>query len=92
MGFWALLLAGLCFIGAMALPLALPGWRSLLAVTVVAAAFFGWMAMEVEVPGSLAQSVGPFLAGLLLVGYAAGAIARTVGLIGRRRDPPDLTN
>jgi hypothetical protein len=91
MGFWALILAGLCFIGAMALPLALPGWRSLLAVSAAAALFFGWIAIEVEVPGSLAQGIGSFLAGLLLIGYAAGAIARTVALIGRRPDPPDLT-
>ena len=85
MGFWALLLAGFCFIGAMALPLALPGWRSLLVVSAVAALFFFWIAAEIEVAGSLAQAIGPFLAGLLLVGYAAGAIARTVALLGRRR-------
>lgn len=92
MGFWALILAGLCFIGAMALPLALPGWRSLLVVSVVAGLFFGWIAIEIEVPGSPAQAIGSFLAGLLLVGYAAGAIAKFVALIGRRPDPPDLTH
>jgi hypothetical protein len=92
MAFWALLLAGFCFIGAMALPLALPGWRSLLVVSVAAALFFGWIALEIETPGSPAQAIGSFLGGLLLVGYAAGAIARTVALIGRRPDPPDLTH
>lgn len=90
MGFWALLLAGFCFIGAMTLPLALPGWRSLLAVSAVASAFFLWIAAEIEVAGSLAQAIGPFLGGLLLIGYAAGAIARTVGLIGRRPEPPEF--
>jgi hypothetical protein len=90
MGFWALLLAGLCFVGAMALPLALPGWRSLLGVTLVAALFFGWMASNIDTPGSLAQGIGSFLGGLMLFGFAGGAIARMIALIGRRPEPPEL--
>jgi hypothetical protein len=87
---WGIVLASLCFIGAMALPLAMPGWRSLAVAMVLAAAFFGWLAVDIERPGSPAQLLGSFLGGVLLVGFAAGAIARLVGLLGRRPEPPHL--
>lgn len=90
MGLWAVFLAAFCFLGPMALPLALPGWRSLLGAIVLAALFFGWMTAAIDTPGSLAQGIGGFLGGLMLFGFASGTIARMVALIGRRPEASDL--
>ena len=84
MGAWAIVLAFLCFIGPMAVPVIAQTWRSYLTVVGVAVLFFAWMTLEVERPGSIPSLIGAFLGGLMLTGFAFGAIAKFVMLLGRK--------
>jgi hypothetical protein len=51
----------------------------------VAAVFFGWLTVEMPTPGTIPEGIGAFLGGLMLFGFAAGAIAKFVTLVGRRQ-------
>jgi hypothetical protein len=86
MGGWAILLAVFTFLGSMAVPLFAQRWQSLLGLSAAAALFFGWLTLEVDKPDTLAATIGAFLGGLMLTGFAFVAIARFVMLVGRRPD------
>jgi hypothetical protein len=83
MGGWAIFLAFLCFLGPMAIPFFAVRWRSFLIQIVVAAAFFGWLTLEVGREGTIPAAIGSFLGGLMLTGFGFGAVARFAMLIGR---------
>ncbi len=83
-GTLAIGLAFICFLVPMAVPLFAQRWRTLVIVLVVGAVFFGWLTLEVDQPGTIPASIGSFLGGLMLFGFAAGAIAKFVALVGRR--------
>jgi len=82
-GAWAIFLAFICFLVPMAIPLFAMRWRSYVLVLAAAALFFGWLTLEMETPGTIPSGIGAFLGGLMLFGFAAGAIARLVSLIGK---------
>ena len=84
MGVFALLLAFFCFVVPLAAPLFAQTWRSYGIVLAAGIAFIAWLNWDMANPGSLAQGIGSFLGGLMLVGFACGAIAKLVMLIGRR--------
>ena len=86
MGGWAIVLALLCFLSAMAVPLFALRWKSFGLVVLIASIFFAWLTMEVNTPRTMAAVIGPFLGGLLLTGFAFGAIARFTMLIGKRQE------
>lgn len=83
-GTLAIVLAFLCFLVPMAVPLFAQRWRTLVVILVVGALFFGWLTLEMDTPGTIPASLGAFLGGLMLFGFAAGAIAKFVALVGRR--------
>jgi len=87
-GAFAVVVATLSFLVAMAIPLFALRWRTLLIVIAVGAAFFAWLTLEVSVPGSIPSAIGTFLGGLMLLGFAGGAIARFVSLLGKRSTTP----
>ena len=91
-GAWAIFLAFICFLVPMAIPLFAQRWRSLFVMLAVAALFFGWLTLEMETPGTIPAGIGAFLGGLMLFGFAAGAIAKFVQLLGRRPDPTSLSD
>ena len=82
-GTLAIVLAFLCFLVPMAVPLFAQRWRTLIIVVIVAALFFGWLTLEMNTPGTIPAGIGSFLGGLMLFGFAAGAIAKFVTLLGR---------
>jgi len=83
-GIWAIFLAFICFLVPMAVPLFAQRWRTLIVILVLAAVFFGWLTLEMPSPGTIPAGIGAFLGGLMLFGFAAGAIAKFVQLLGRR--------
>ena len=88
MGFWAILLACVCFLAAMAVPLFALRWKSFLVVLALAVLFFGWLTLEMDRDGTIPAAIGSFLGGLMLTGFAFGAIARFVSLLGKRPAEP----
>ena len=44
----------------------------------------GWLTLEMDTPGTIPAGIGAFLGGLMLFGFAAGAIAKFVALVGQR--------
>ena len=90
-GAWAIFLAVICFVVPVAVPLFTQRWRSFLAVLLLGTLFFGWLTLEVNTPGTIPSGIGAFLGGLMLFGFAAGAIVKFVQLLGRRpeiAEPP----
>ena len=85
-GTLAIVLAFVCFAVPMAVPLFAQRWRTLVITVLVAGLFFGWLTLEMNTPGTIPASIGSFLGGLMLFGFAAGAIAKFVALVGRRPD------
>lgn len=83
-GTLAIFLAFICFLVPMAVPLFAQRWRTLIVILVLAAVFFGWLTIEMPIPGTIPSRIGAFLGGLMLLGFAAGAIAKFVQLLGRR--------
>ena len=83
-GIWAIVVAFVCFVVPMAVPLFAQRWRTLIVILVLAALFFGWLTLEMDTPGTIPAGIGAFLGGLMLFGFAAGAIAKFVALVGRR--------
>ena len=83
-GIWAIVVAFVCFLVPMAVPLFAQRWRTLIIILVLAALFFGWLTLEMDTPGTIPAGIGAFLGGLMLFGFAAGAIAKFVALVGRR--------
>lgn len=89
MGAWAIVLAFICFIGPMAVPVLARTWRSYLIVLAAAVLFFAWMTLEVDHPRTIPSLIGAFLGGLMLTGFAFGAIARFVMLLGTNSQPEE---
>lgn len=88
-GLFAIIAAFLAFTVPLAIPLFVQQWRTFFIVVAVAVAFFIWLTLDLQRnalgdPPGLAQLFGPLLGGLMLVGFAAGAIAKFVMLVGRR--------
>ena len=83
-GTLAIVLAFICFLVPMAVPLFVQRWRTFAIVLALGALFFGWLTLEMNTPGSVAAGIGSFLGGLMLFGFAAGAIAKFVALVSRR--------
>ena len=88
-GMWAIFLAFICFLVPMAVPLFAMRWRTFLIVVAVAALLFAWMTVEMPVAGTIPASIGSFLGGLMLTGFAFGMIAKFVGLVGKRPEAPE---
>jgi hypothetical protein len=83
-GIWAIVVACFSFLVPMAVPLFVQRWRTFLIILVAAAAFFGWLTLEMPIAGSIPAGIGAFLGGLMLLGFAGGAIAKFIGLVGRQ--------
>jgi hypothetical protein len=82
-GLFAIASAFLAFAVPLAVPLFVRRWQTLLVVVAVGAAFFAWLAYDLQQDGAAAAMIGSFLGGLMLIGFAFGAIAKFVMLIGR---------
>ena len=80
-GIVAIVAAFLAFAVPLALPLFARTWRSFGVMVLLAVAFFAWLANDLQ--RAEPTAIGSFLGGLMLIGFAFGAIARFVILIGR---------
>ena len=83
-GAFAILGATLAFVVPLAIPLFVQGWRGFLVVLALGTAVATWLTLEMPVPGSIPNSLGTFLGGLIVVGLALGVIAKFVMLVARR--------
>lgn len=85
-GVVALILSLFAFAVPLAVPLFITRWRSFTVALALAALFFWWLNGDIQTaPGG--GAIGPFLGGLMLVGFCAGAIAKFVMLLSRPRPP-----
>lgn len=89
----AIIAALLRFAVPLAIPLFAQRWRTFAMILVLAAAFFGWLTWDIQRaalgdPRAEPNWIGPFLGGLMLFGFVAGAIAKFTMLAGRRPVPP----
>ena len=85
-GALAVLAAVLSFLVPLAIPLFAQRWRAFLVVLLLGALFFAWLTWDLQSAGPTGHWIGTFLGGLMLTGFAAGAIAKFVMLVGRRSD------
>ena len=84
-GFFAIIASVLAFMVPVGIPLLAQRWQSYLVVLALGAVFFAWLTWEIGRQPPEAESFpGPFLGGLMLFGFAGGAIARFVMLVSRR--------
>jgi hypothetical protein len=88
----AIIAAVLAFLVPAAIPLFAQRWRTFAIVLALAAAFFGWLTWDIQRailgdPPDSGNWIGPFLGGLMLFGFGAGAIAKFVMLLGRQPEP-----
>jgi hypothetical protein len=84
-GLAALFGAFIAFLVPMAVPLAAQRLQSLGIITVIGIAIFIWIDIDLGNPAGVTQSLGPFVFGLMLFGFAAGVIAKFVMLVAKRR-------
>lgn len=89
-GFVAIVVSVLAFLVPLAVPLFVMRWRSYLVVLAIGVAFFTWLTLDLQRasvgdPVGEPNWIGPFLGGLMLFGFVAGAVAKFVMLLGRRR-------
>jgi hypothetical protein len=84
-GAFAVFAGLLCFAIPLAVPLFVQRWRTFAIIVALAVAFFAWLTWDIERTGGV-HWIGSFLGGLMLFGFAAGAIAKFVMLVGRRPD------
>jgi hypothetical protein len=80
----ALIGAFLAFAIPIAVPLFVTTWRSFAIVIAAGALFFTWVTFDLANPLGITQTLGPFVLGLALFGFAGGAVAKFVMLLGRR--------
>ncbi len=80
----AIVAALLSFAVPLAIPLFAQRWRTFAIVLGLAVAFFAWLTWDLQRSGD--NWIGPFLGGLMLFGFGAGALAKLVMLLGKRRD------
>lgn len=84
----AIIAAVLSFLVPLAIPLFAQRWRTFVVILTLAVAFFAWLTWDLQ-RASLGDPlgggnwIGPFLGGLMLFGFGAGAIAKFVMLLGR---------
>jgi hypothetical protein len=83
-GVVAIITALLAFGIPLAVPLFAQRWRTLLILMLLGALFFGWVTLDLASPDGITQTLGPFTFGLMLFGFAAGAMAKFVMLVSRR--------
>ncbi len=84
-GVFAILLSFVAFAVPLGIPLLAQGWRSYAITLALGAAFFAWLTWDIgRLPPGSESFPGPFLGGLMLFGFAGGAIARFVMLLSRR--------
>ncbi len=82
-GILALFASLLAFVVPLTVVLSAQKWKSFLSVLATGVLLFGWMTWDFAGGGSAV--IGEFLAGLMLFGFSAGAIAKFVMLIGRTK-------
>lgn len=80
----AIVTALLAFGIPIAVPLLAQRWRTLLILLVLGGLFFAWVNLDLASPDGVTHTLGPFTFGLMLFGFAAGAIAKFVMLVSRR--------
>lgn len=83
-GFFAIVASFLALAVPLGIPLFAHRWGSLMVVVAAGTALFVWMIVDFANGGT--AIVGRFLAGLMLVGFCGGAIAKFVMLLGRTKD------
>ena len=84
-GLIAIVASFLAFAVPLGIPLLAQHWRSYFITLALGAVFFAWLTWDIgrQPPGS-ESFPGAFLGGLMLFGFAGGAIARFVMLLSRR--------
>jgi hypothetical protein len=84
-GLFAIVASFLAFVVPLGVPLLAQRWRSYFITLAIGAAFFAWLTWDIgrQAPGTEGFP-GAFLGGLMLFGFAGGAIARFVMLLSRR--------
>ncbi len=83
-GAFALVGAFLAFAIPIAVPLFVTTWRGFAIAVAAGGLFFTWVTFDLANPAGITQALGPFVLGLALFGFAGGAIAKFVMLLGRR--------
>jgi hypothetical protein len=83
-GVFAIIAAVLAFLVPLALPLFAQRWATLAMMVAVASLFFSWLYFDIASGTSM---IGSFLGGLMLIGFAFGAIAKFAILLGRPPQP-----
>lgn len=84
-GLVAIIASFFAFMVPVGIPLLAQRWRSYLVTLALGAAFFAWLTWDIgRQPPGAESFPGPFLGGLMLFGFAGGAIARFVMLVSRR--------
>ncbi len=79
----------LAFLVPLAIPLFAQRWRTFFVILVLATLFFAWLTWDLARPAGGGHWIGSFLGGLMLFGFAAGAVAKFVMLLARRPEPPE---
>ena len=87
----AIIAATLAFAVPLAIPLFVQRWPTFLIVLAAAAVFFSWLTLDLQqIPPGEQALIGPLLGGLMLMGFGAGAVAKFVMLIGRRKETSEI--
>ena len=86
----AIIAVFLSFAVPLAIPLFAQRWRTFAIILALAGAFFAWLNWDIQRadlgdPMGEENWIGPFLGGLMLGGFAAGALAKFVMLVGKRQ-------
>lgn len=92
-GAFAIIAAALSFLVPAAIPLFAQRWRTFAIILGLGVVFFAWLTWDIQSASIDGQTgsdnwIGPFVGGLMLFGFAGGAIAKFVMLVGRRVEPP----
>ena len=84
-GLFAIVASFLAFMVPLGIPLLAQRWRSFFVTLAFGAAFFAWLTWDIgRQPAGTESFPGAFLGGLMLFGFAGGAVARFVMLLSRR--------
>ena len=83
-GIVAVVASFLAFAIPIAAPLFAQTWRGFAIVLGAGVLFFTWVTFDLANPAGVTQVLGSFVFGLALFGFAGGAIAKFVMLLGRR--------
>lgn len=84
-GLVAIIASFFAFVVPLGIPLMAQRWRSYFMTLALGAAFFAWLTWDLgRQPPGTESFPGAFLGGLMLFGFAGGAIARFVMLLSRR--------